>query len=97
MEDKDKTLAMELLTDLKATNKRQFIVNITMAVLWFSSIVCIVGIFVWYINQFDYYTEKTTLDGNGINNYIGNDGDINNGDKSNENSQDTLQEKQEEN
>ena len=66
----DKTLAMELLTDLKATNKRQFIVNITMAVLWFSSIVCIVGIFVWYINQFDYYTEKTTLDGNGVNNYI---------------------------
>ena len=93
----DKTLAMELLTDLKATNKRQFIVNITMAVLWFSSIVCIVGIFVWYINQFDYYTEKTTLDGNGVNNYIGNDVDINNGDKSNENSQDTLQEKQEEN
>ena len=93
----DKTLAMELLTDLKATNKRQFIVNITMAVLWFTSIVCIVGIFVWYINQFDYYTEKTTLDGNGVNNYIGNDGDINNGDKSNENSQDTLQEKQEEN
>ena len=88
---------MELLTDLKAVNKRQFIVNITMAVLWFSSIVCIVGIFVWYINQFDYYTEKTTLDGNGVNNYIGNDGDINNGDKSNENSQDTLQEKQEEN
>ena len=93
----DKTLAMELLTDLKAVNKRQFIVNVTMAVLWFSSIVCIVGIFVWYINQFDYYTEKTTLDGNGVNNYIGNDGDINNGDKSNENSQDTLQEKQEEN
>ena len=93
----DKTLAMELLTDLKAANKRQFIVNIIIAVLWFSSIVCIVGIFVWYINQFDYYTEKTTLDGNGVNNYIGNDGDINNGDKSNENSQDTLQEKQEEN
>ena len=93
----DKTLAMELLTDLKAVNKRQFIVNITIAILWFSSIVCIVGIFVWYINQFDYYTEKTTLDGNGVNNYIGNDGDINNGDKSNENSQDTLQEKQEEN
>ena len=29
----DKTLAMELLTDLKATNKRQFIVNITIAIL----------------------------------------------------------------
>lgn len=93
----NKTLAMELLTDLKAANKRQFIVNIIIVVLWFSSIVFTVGIFVWYINQFDYYTETTTLDGNGVNNYIGNDGDINNGDKSNENSQDTLQEKQEEN
>ena len=49
----DKTLAMELLTDLKAVNKRQFIVNIIIAVLWFSSIVCTVGIFVWYINQFE--------------------------------------------
>ena len=67
----DKTLAMELLTDLKAVNKRQFIVNITMAVLWFSSIVCIVGIFVWYINQFDYYTETsqemTDIDNSTIN------------------------------
>lgn len=89
----EKTLAMELLTDLKQTNKRQFI---TIIILVLSELFTI-GIFVWYINQFDYYTETTTLDGNGINNYIGNDGDINNGDKSNENSQDTLQEKQEEN
>ena len=29
----NKTLAMELLTDLKAANKRQFIVNIIIAVL----------------------------------------------------------------
>lgn len=38
-----------------------------------------------YINQFDFITETetTTLDGNGTNNYIGNNGDINNGDKSN--------------
>lgn len=89
----EKTLAMELLTDLKQTNKRQFI---TIIILVLSQLFTI-GIFIWYINQFDYYTETTTLDGNGINNYIGNDGDINNGDKSNENSQDTLQEKQEEN
>ena len=70
----DKTLAMELLTDLKAVNKRQFIVNITMAVLWFSSIVCIVGIFVWYINQFDYYTETsqemTDIDNSTVNQRI---------------------------
>ena len=36
----DKTLAMELLTDLKAVNKRQFIANITMAVLWLSFQIC---------------------------------------------------------
>ena len=65
---------MELLTDLKAANKRQFIVNIIMAVLWFSSIVCIVGIFVWYINQFDYYTETsqemTDIDNSTVNQRI---------------------------
>lgn len=45
-------------------------------------IVCLVisnGVWIWYINQFDFNSESTTLDGNGINNYIGNDGEINNG------------------
>lgn len=45
-------------------------------------IVCLVvsnGIWIWYINQFDFHSETTTLDGNGINNYIGNDGEITNG------------------
>ena len=66
----DKTLAMELLTDLKATNKRQFIVIITILVLWFST-VCL---FVWYINQFDYYTETsqemTDIDNSTVNKRI---------------------------
>lgn len=38
------------------------------------------GIWIWYINQFDFNSEITTLDGNGTNNYIGNNGDITNGD-----------------
>ena len=71
----DKTLAMELLTDLKATNKRQFIVIITILVLWFST-VCL---FVWYINQFDYYTdtsqEMTDIDNSTVNQRI-NDNEI---------------------
>ena len=71
----DKTLAMELLTDLKATNKRQFIVIITILVLWFST-VCL---FVWYINQFDYYTETsqemTDIDNSTVNQRI-NDNEI---------------------
>ena len=66
----DKTLAMELLTDLKATNKRQFIVIITILALWFST-VCL---FVWYINQFDYYTETsqemTDIDNSTVNQRI---------------------------
>lgn len=37
------------------------------------------GVWIWYINQYDFSTETTTLDGDGINNYIGNDGEINNG------------------
>lgn len=49
----EKTLAMELLTDLKQTNKRQFI---TIIILVLSQLFTI-GIFIWYINQFDYYTE----------------------------------------
>lgn len=49
-------------------------------------IVALVGTniaWIWYINQYDFVTETTTLDGKGTNNYIGNNGDINNGDKSN--------------
>ena len=45
-------------------------------------IVCLVisnGVWIWYINQFDFNSETTTLDGNGVNNYIENDGEINNG------------------
>lgn len=49
-------------------------------------IVALVGTniaWIWYINQYDFVAETTTLDGNGTNNYIGNNGDINNGDKNN--------------
>ena len=45
-------------------------------------IVCLVisnGVWIWYINQFDFQSETTTLDGEGVNNYIGNDGEIING------------------
>ena len=38
-------------------------------------IVALVGTniaWIWYINQYDFVTETTALDGNGTNNYIGN-------------------------
>lgn len=38
---------------------------------------------VWYIKQFDFVSDYETVEldteGEGVNNYIGNDGDINNG------------------
>lgn len=45
-------------------------------------IICLVvsnGIWIWYINQFDFTSDTTTLDGEGVNNYIGNNGEITNG------------------
>ena len=71
----EKSLAMELLQDMKKTNKRMFAL-LVIILLWFATIGC----FIWYINQFDFVTETTTLDGDGTNNYIGNDGSITNGD-----------------
>lgn len=77
----ERSLAYELIQDARKQNKRTFVLLIIVLALWFSTIFG----FIWYINQFDYATETTTLDGNGTNNYIGNDGDINNGDKSSKN------------
>lgn len=51
----EKTLAMELLTDFKQECKRKSTTIIVVLLLWFSTI-CI---FMWYINQFDYYTETS--------------------------------------
>ena len=38
------------------------------------------GLWIWYINQYDFTSEEVLMDGEGVNNYIGNDGEINNGD-----------------
>ena len=43
----NETLATEMLKELKANNKRLFIIAIIELVI----IVTIIGIFVWYINQ----------------------------------------------
>ena len=65
---KNKDLASEIIC-------RQFwIIIILIVALAVSN-----GIWIWYINQFDFTSETTTLDGNGVNNYIGNDGEIING------------------
>lgn len=51
----EKSLAMELLQDMKKTNKRMFALLVIILILWFATI----GSFIWYINQFDFVTETT--------------------------------------
>lgn len=79
-EVRQETFASEILKDYKKQNKRLFIITIVILVMWFITI----GYLVYVLN--DIGTIETTstqevsqenTDGN--NNYIGNDGDINNG------------------
>ncbi len=77
-------LATELLSDYKKANKRQFIIILVILVLWFLTI----GYLVYVLN--DIGTIETTQEisqetEEGNNNYIGNDGDIVNGEADNNN------------
>lgn len=54
---KEETLVMSLIETLKAQIKRQFIILLVVIVCWISTI----GIFIWYINQFDFTTENTSI------------------------------------
>jgi hypothetical protein len=40
-------LALEILKELKANSKRNFIAFVVVLILWFATI----GVFIWYINQ----------------------------------------------
>ena len=84
-EVKEQSLAWEILSDYKRSNemlekanKRQFIIILVILILWF-----LTGCYLVYILN-DIGTIETTEqitqnNDNGYNNYIGNDGDINNG------------------
>ena len=73
---KEKSFALELLQDQRKANKRMFIIIMTLIILLFAETV-----FMFYTLQ-DIGTYEDTItqeNDNGYNNYIGNDGDINNG------------------
>lgn len=73
----NKSFAMEVLIDYKKANKRQFIIIIVILLMWFATI----GYLVHILNDIG-TIEETTIsqdNENGYNNYIGDDGDINNG------------------
>lgn len=54
---KDNTLVMSLIDTLKAQIKRQFIILLTVIFSWLTTTV----IFIWYINQFEYVGESTSI------------------------------------
>lgn len=75
-EVKEQSFAMELLKDARKTNKRQFIIILVILGMF----TCLLGYTIWLLN--DISTEETIItqdNTDGYNNYIGNDGDINNG------------------
>ena len=63
-EVKEKSFAMELISDYKKQNKRQFIVILVILTMWFASI----GLFIYYINTTGYeetITETAETDDSG--------------------------------
>lgn len=78
---KKESFAMELLKDMRKTNKRIFII-------WIITFLILIGVTcytIYLLNDISVVetTEVTQENENGYNNYIGNDGDITNGNPNN--------------
>lgn len=74
LKKEEKSLAMELLEELKRQNKRLVVALFVVIALWAATI----GGFVWYLNQYDFVSYDVNSQDGGNANFIGNDGDINN-------------------
>lgn len=75
-EVKQQSFAMEILQDYKKQNKRLFIIWI----ITFIALIGMVGYTVYLLNDIGTIEETITQEtADGYNNYIGNDGEINNG------------------
>lgn len=81
-EVKEESFALELLKDFKKQNKRMFIV-------WIITFLTLIGVTcytIYLLNDIGVIEETTTItqeNEDGYNNYIGNDGDITNGETDN--------------
>lgn len=74
----DDTLATELLRTLKGSIKRLYVIIIVLISLLFVS--NIAWLYAWNLPREETVSELSQeADGNAVNNYIGNDGDINGG------------------
>lgn len=79
-EIQEHSFAMELLKDQKKQNKRQFIIILVILGMWFATI----GYLVYILNDIGTETTEVTQENSdGNNNFIGNDGDITNGEAKN--------------
>lgn len=73
---REQSFASEILSDYKKVNKRQFATIIIILCMWFATI----GYLIYILNDIGVIEETVTQEtADGYNNYIGNDGDINNG------------------
>ncbi|MDE6314776.1 MAG: hypothetical protein K2M46_14380 [Lachnospiraceae bacterium] len=77
MEQEEQGIAMELLGELKTQNKRLASILIAVIILWTGTI----GGFIWYLNQYDFSSYSIESQDGGNANFIGNDGDIINGER----------------
>ena len=79
-EVKNESFAREILRDYKKANKRQFVIILVILTMWFATI----GYLVYILNDIGVIEETITQETEqGYNNYIGNDGDITNGETNN--------------
>lgn len=74
MPEHDKSDAWHMIELLGKQNRRLFVLAMALLVAWLLTI----GGFVWYLYQYDFETYYVDAE-NGPANYIGNDGDIYNG------------------
>lgn len=76
----EQSLALELLKDYKKQNKRQFVIILVILGMF----TALLGYTIWLLNDISVETTEVTQDtNNGNNNFIGNDGDITNGETNN--------------
>jgi len=73
--------AIEILKDFKGDNKRLFAILLIVLLMWFTTIVYLV--YVLTDTSIVSSTEITQENQEGYNNYIGNDGEISNGEANN--------------
>lgn len=67
------SLAMDMLKDYQLREKRSFVERLIILSLWTLSLIFTIGIFIWYLNQYDFIS---TVESTGVYNIVDGDGNI---------------------